>query len=179
MALKVNVPRRPHRPEAWGPYFPIWPRQSQDILIVLGKMWFSQWNLVFQTLAQIFPDSMLDVDYIQQTSVYIFQCEPMFAWAAIGSCKHRYTLKNVNRFLRFENIEKTTFYLIQWEYPNSGSVISEIWPSCFEMGVNVTPPACGRRGTLTPHFSAYRAIFSNMFSPESGYCSNWLWTLFA
>ena len=107
-----------------------------------------------------------------QTSVYIFQCEPMFARAAIGSSKHRYTLKNVNRFLRFENIEKTTFYLIQWEYPNSGSVISEIWPSCFEMGVNVTPPACGRRGTLTPHFSAYRAIFSDMTSPELGYCLN-------
>ena len=69
-------------------------------------------------------------------------------------------------------IEKTTFYLIQWEYPNSGSVISEIWPSCFEMGVNVTPPACGRRGTLTPHFSPYRVIFSDMSSPESGYCSN-------
>ena len=107
-----------------------------------------------------------------QTSVHIEKCTPMFAWAAIGSIKHRYTLKNVNRFLRFENIEKTTFYLIQWEYPNSGSVISEIWPSCFEMGVNVTPPACGRRGTLTPHFSAYRAIFSDMSSPESGYCSN-------
>ena len=51
----VNVPRRPQAGgvtlaphfEAWGPYFPIWPRQSQDILIVLGKMWFSQWNLVF------------------------------------------------------------------------------------------------------------------------------------
>ena len=107
-----------------------------------------------------------------QTSVHIEKCTPMFAWAAIGSIKHRYTLKNVNRFLRFENIEKTTFYLIQWEYPNSGSVISEIWPSCFEMGVNVTPPACGRRGTLTPHFSAYRAIFSDMTSPELGYCSS-------
>ena len=91
----VNVPRRPQAGgvtlaphfEAWGPYFPIWPRQSQDILIVLGKMWFSQWNLVFQTLAQIFADSMLDVDYIQQTSVYIFQCEPMFTWAAIGIAK--------------------------------------------------------------------------------------------
>ena len=83
----VNVPWRPQAGgvtlaphfEAWGPYFPIWPRQSQDILIVLGKMWFSQWNLVFQTLAQIFTDIML-----QQTSVYIFQCEPMFAWAAIS-----------------------------------------------------------------------------------------------
>ena len=39
------------------------------------------------------------------------------------------------------------------------------------MGVNVTPPACGRQGTLIPHFSAYRAIFSDMSSPESGYCS--------
>ena len=46
----VNVPRRPQAGgviltshfEARGPYFPICPSQSQDILIVLGKMWFSQ-----------------------------------------------------------------------------------------------------------------------------------------
>ena len=82
----VNVPRRPQAGgvtlaphfEAWGPYFPIWPRQSQDILIVLGKMWFSQWNLVFASTKMI------------------FQCVPMFARAL----KHRFTFFNVYRCLQ-------------------------------------------------------------------------------
>ena len=134
-------------------------------------MWFP-----IQTLAQIFTDIMLDVDYLHQTSVFIFQCEPMFAWAAIGSCKHRYILKNVN--LCFEEA-KTKFHWENHILPNTMRIswlclghIGKYGPHASKWGANVTPPACGRRGTLTPHFSAYRAIFSDMTSPELGYCPN-------
>ena len=52
-------------------------------------MWFP-----IQTLAQIFSDIMLDADHTQQTSVYIFQCEPMFARAAIG---YVYAIENIGK----------------------------------------------------------------------------------
>ena len=110
-------------------------------------------------------------------------------WLEVYACKHRYTLKNVNRCLRaLANIgthwkiffveAKTKFHWENHILPNTMRIswlclghIGKYGPHASKWGANVTPPACGRRGTLTPHFSAYRAIFSDMSSPESGYCS--------
>ena len=121
-----------------------------------------------------------------QTSVHIEKCTLMFE----RSIKHQYTLKNVNLCLRaLANIGthwKIFFVEVKnkfhWEnhiLPNTMRIswlclghIRKYGPHASKWGANVTPPACGRRGTLTPHFSAYRAIFSDMSSPESGYCPN-------
>ena len=55
-----------------------------------------------------------------------------------SSSKHRYTLKFVFVEAKPNFIEKTTFYLIQWEYPDSVLVISENMARYAEKwGVNV------------------------------------------
>ena len=48
--------------------------------------------------------------------------------------------------------KKTIFYLIQWEYPDSGSDILEIWPSCFEMGGQYNHSSLRPSGYIDPPF---------------------------
>ena len=110
-------------------------------------------------------DVCLSSDWLLQTSVHIEKCKPMFE----SSSKH---------WKIFFVEAKTKFHWENHILPNTMRIswlclghIGKYGPHASKWGANVTPPACGRQGTLTPHFSAYRAIFSGMSSPESGYSS--------
>ena len=107
---------------AYRVIFPIWPRLSQDILIVLGKMWFSQWNLVFASTKNIFQ-FLLEFSNI---GLHFLMCTDVCNSINIAnrcSSKHRFTLKNVHRcLLHVKNIHQ--FLLV---YSLSSIISENIW----------------------------------------------------
>ena len=146
-------------------------------------MWFP-----IQRVGIIFSDIILDNAI--QFNVNRCLLEQRLALANIGTHWKMYT-HVWELYQTSVHIEKCKPIFENWEYwenhilPNTMRIswhslghIGKYGPHASKWGANVTPSACGRWGTLAPHFSAYRAIFSDMSSPESGYCSNILnWML--